>query len=159
MAFNDGVDVINMSLGSPFGTADDASAVASTNVAKAGMIVVASAGNNGANQYLTGAPSTGTGASSVAANDAHAGIPAATMVISTGHTIAAQNSTGATFADGTVLAVAVLRASYPNGTVLLGCSDSDYTSYPGGVAGKLVVTRRGTCSRVGRAIRAQRFGA
>src|SRR6266446_9233947 len=47
-AFDDGMDVINMSLGSPFGTANDASAVASTNVAKAGMIVVSSAGNSGA---------------------------------------------------------------------------------------------------------------
>src|SRR2546428_1843467 len=83
MAFDDGMDVINMSLGSPFGTADDASAVASTNVAKAGMIVVASAGNNGANQYITGSPSTGTGAISVAANDAHASFPGATMLIST----------------------------------------------------------------------------
>jgi len=158
-AFDDGMDVINMSLGSPFGTADDASAVASTNVAKAGMIVVASAGNNGTNQYLTGSPSTGTGAISVAANDAHAGFPAATMVISTDGTITAQNSNGAAFTDGTPYQVAVLRTSYPNGPVSLGCSDSDYTGYPGGVGGKLVVTLRGTCSRVGRAIRAQRFGA
>jgi subtilisin family serine protease len=158
-AFADGMDVINMSLGSPFGTADDASAVASTNVAKAGMIVVASAGNNGANQYLTGSPSTGTGAISVAANDAHAGFPAATMLISTDSTITAQNSNGAQFTDGTVLSVAVLRTSYPSGSVSRGCSDSDYMNYPGGVTGKLVVTLRGTCSRVGRAIRAQRFGA
>ena len=56
--------------------------------------------------------------------------------------------------------VAVLRDSYPNGPVSLGCSDADYTNYPGGgVAGKLVVTQRGTCSRVGRAIRAERFHA
>ena len=41
-AVNNGMDVINMSLGSPFGTADDPSAVASTNAAKAGVIVVAS---------------------------------------------------------------------------------------------------------------------
>src|SRR6266404_1477359 len=159
MAFDDGMDVINMSLGSPFGTADDASAVASTNVAKAGMIVVSSAGNNGANQYITGSPATGTGAISVAANDANTGFPGATMAISSDGTITAQNSNGASFTNGTVLPVAVLRDSYPSGPVSLGCSDSDYTSYPGGVSGKLVVTRRGTCSRVGRAIRAQRFGA
>jgi len=158
-AFDDGMDVINMSLGSPFGTANDASAVASSNVAQAGMIVVASAGNNGTNQYLAGSPSTGTGAISVAANDAHTGFPAATMAISTDGTITAQNSNGASFANGTVLPVAVLRTSYPNGPVSLGCSDSDYTNYPGGVAGKLVVTLRGTCSRVGRAIRAQQAGA
>ena len=75
MAFNDGMDVINMSLGSVFGKEDDASAVASTNVAKAGMIVVASAGNNGPNQYITGAPAAGTGAISVAASDANQQFP------------------------------------------------------------------------------------
>ena len=48
------MDVINMSLGSPFGTADDPSAVASTNAAKAGVIVVTSAGNSGPNQYIIG---------------------------------------------------------------------------------------------------------
>ena len=73
MAFDDGVDVINMSLGSPFGTADDASAVASTNVTQAGVIVVTSAGNNGPSQYITGAPGAGTGVISTAANDAGGG--------------------------------------------------------------------------------------
>jgi minor extracellular serine protease Vpr len=159
MAFDDGVDVINMSLGSSFGTADDASAVASTNVAKAGVIVVASAGNSGASQYITGSPATGSGVISVAANDAKAGSPGATMVISTDGTITAQNSNGATFTDGTVLPVAVLRDSYPSGAVSLGCSPSDYTNYPGGVAGKLVVTQRGTCARVARAIYGQQAGA
>ena len=157
MAFDDDVDVINMSLGSVFGTADDASAVASTNVAKAGVIVVASAGNNGANQYITGAPGAGTGTISVAANDATASFPGATMLISTDGTITAINANGASFSNGTILPVAVLRTSYPNGPVSLGCTDADYTNYPGGVSGKLVVTLRGTCSRVGRAIRAEQL--
>ena len=39
------MDVINMSLGSAFGSKDDPSAVASTNAAKAGVVVVTSAGN------------------------------------------------------------------------------------------------------------------
>src|SRR5439155_22442719 len=46
--------------------------------------------------------------------------------------------------------------------ISLGCADADYSSYPGGLpalSGKLVVTLRGTCSRVGRAIRAQQAGA
>src|SRR5438477_1073823 len=159
MAFNDGMDVINMSLGSPSVAADDESAAASTTVAKACMIVVSSASNSGPNQYITGSPASGTGTISIAANDAHASFPGATMAISTDGTITAQNSNGASFTNGTVLSVAVLRTSYPNGPISLGCSDADYTGYPSGVAGKLVVSLRGTCSRVGRAIRAQRFGA
>jgi minor extracellular serine protease Vpr len=159
MAFDDGMDVINMSLGSVFGTADDASAMASTNVAKAGMIVVASAGNSGGNPYITGSPASGTGAISVAANDANPGFPAATMAISTDGSITAINANGAVFADGTVLPVAVLRTSYPSGAVSLGCNPAEYPAYPGGVVGKLVVVQRGTCARVARAIFGQQAGA
>jgi minor extracellular serine protease Vpr len=158
-AFDDGMDVINMSLGSPFGTADDASAVASTNAAQAGMIVVASAGNSGPNQYITGSPATGTGAISVAANDAHTGFPGVTVAISTDGTITAQNSNAEPFSDSTTLPVAVIRDSYPSGPVSLGCSDTDFSNYPGGVAGKFVVVVRGVCARVHKAILGNKAGA
>jgi hypothetical protein len=49
--------------------------------------------------------------------------------------------------------------SYPNGPVSLGCDPADYTNYPGGVTGKMVVTIRGTCGRVHRAVLAQKAGA
>ena len=54
------MDVINMSLGSIFGSKDDPSAEAATNAARAGVVVVASAGNSGANPYLTGSPARRT---------------------------------------------------------------------------------------------------
>ena len=60
-AVDNDMDVINMSLGSSFGTNDDPSAVASTNAAKAGVIVVTSAGNSGPSQYITGSPGHGRG--------------------------------------------------------------------------------------------------
>ena len=78
------MDVINMSLGSPFGSADDPSAVASTNAAKAGVIVVTSAGNSGPSQYITGSPGTGEGAISTAATDPSPSFPAATITIPSG---------------------------------------------------------------------------
>ena len=56
------MDVINMSLGSPFGIEDEPSAVASTNAAKDGVIVVTSAGNSGPSQYIAGSPGTADGA-------------------------------------------------------------------------------------------------
>ncbi len=158
-AVENDMDVINMSLGSSFGTNTDPSAEASTNAAKAGVIVVASAGNSGPNQYITGSPASAEGAISVAANDPIATSPGATLALSTGQTIAVLNANNATFANGTVYPVAVLRNSYPSGSVSLGCSASNYTSFPGGVAGKLVVTVRGTCSRVARAIFAEQNGA
>ena len=63
---SDHVDVINMSLGSNFGTATDASATASSNAVLAGVIVVTSAGNAGDTHYIVGSPSTSSRAISVA---------------------------------------------------------------------------------------------
>ena len=95
------MDVINMSLGSPFGSASDPAAVAATNAAKDGVIVVASAGNAGPNPYITGSPGTGTGAISVAANDPTQGFPGANLALSTGATSTAIDADGAPFATGT----------------------------------------------------------
>ncbi|HSD47054.1 MAG TPA: S8 family serine peptidase, partial [Pyrinomonadaceae bacterium] len=63
---SDHVDVINMSLGSNFGTANDSSASASTNASLAGVIVVAAAGNAGDTHYIMSSPASSTRAISVA---------------------------------------------------------------------------------------------
>lgn len=65
---SDHMDVINMSLGSPLGEPDDPSAISSNNAAALGIIVVASAGNEGNHPYVTGAPAVASSAISVAAN-------------------------------------------------------------------------------------------
>jgi subtilisin family serine protease len=76
-----GMDVINMSLGSPFGRSDDPAAQAATNAARAGVIVVASAGNEGANPYMTGSPASADGAIAVAANDPLQEFPGASLAL------------------------------------------------------------------------------
>jgi subtilisin family serine protease len=63
----DHVDVINMSLGSSYGSTYDSSDIASENAAKAGIIVVASAGNEGDSQYIVGSPASADSVISVAA--------------------------------------------------------------------------------------------
>ena len=148
------MDVINMSLGSPFGSADDPSAVAASNAAKAGVIVVASAGNSGPNPYITGSPATGSGVISVAANDSTATNPGAHLALNSGN-VDAINANGVSFADGTTLPVKVLFSS--PGVVSLGCDPQEYVN--AGVTGKLVVVKRGTCARVARAIFGQQAGA
>src|SRR5207302_1797216 len=55
------------------------------------------------------------------------------------------------------LKIAVLRNA--DGTPSLGCDPAEYTNFPGGVAGMLVVTQRGTCARVARAIYGEMAGA
>ena len=52
--------MINMSLGSNFGTATDASAAASSNASLVGVIVVAAAGNAGDTHYIVSTPATST---------------------------------------------------------------------------------------------------
>jgi subtilisin family serine protease len=66
--FSDRVDVINLSLGSPYGATDDTSAVAAENAAALGVIVVASAGNSRDRSYVVGAPSVAARVVSVAAS-------------------------------------------------------------------------------------------
>ena len=166
-AVDNELDVINMSLGSPFGRATDPSAVASTNAAAAGVIVVASAGNSGANPYITGAPGAGDGAISVAAVDSSATFPAAILGLSTGASVTAINANAADLPAGP-LPIHVLRN--PDGTVSLGCNGigAGGAPLPGStpgeyaaqnVAGKIVVTVRGGCARVARAVHAQQAGA
>ena len=65
---SDHVDVINMSLGSFYGSPDDPSAVASQNAADMGIVVVASAGNDGPIPYITGSPAVGQSVVSVASS-------------------------------------------------------------------------------------------
>ncbi len=156
-AVENDMDVINMSLGSAFGTGDNASAEAASNAAKAGVVVVASAGNSGPNQYITGSPASGTGTISVAASDPVPIFPGAKIGLASGP-IDAINANGHSFTSFTGQ-LAVIRTSYPSGPVSLGCSAADYAGYSGGVAGKITVTVRGTCSRVARAILSEQAGA
>jgi minor extracellular serine protease Vpr len=65
---SDHLDVINMSLGSPFGEPADPSAISSNNAAAVGIIVATSAGNEGNFPYITGAPGVASSAISTAAN-------------------------------------------------------------------------------------------
>ncbi len=84
---SDHVDVINMSLGSNFGTSTDASAAASNNAALAGVIVVTSAGNAGDTHFITSSPGTATRAISTA-NIVDWGITTAVTTVNTPPAIA-----------------------------------------------------------------------
>ncbi|MGH2737143.1 MAG: S8 family serine peptidase, partial [Actinomycetota bacterium] len=158
-AVADGVDVVNMSIGAPFGRADEPSAEASDIASEAGTMIVASAGNDGSSAYMTGGPSVSNRSLSVAAIDASGPtLPGADIALSTGDSMTAINANEAAI-PGDPLDVAVLRTSYPDGPVALGCEPAEYANYPGGVEGKFVVTLRGTCARVARAIFGEQAGA
>lgn len=159
-AVENGLDVVNMSLGSSFGRGDDPDAVAAANAVGAGVVVVASAGNSGHNPYLTGSPGTGDGVIAVSAVDSAESFPGATVTVN-GQTVEAINANGASL-DG-IGALKVVRLGDDPATAeneALGCSAAAYTKAgitPGG--GQIGVSTRGTCARVAKAIYAQQAGA
>jgi subtilisin family serine protease len=153
-AVDNDMDVINMSLGSVFGSKDEPSAVASTNAAKAGVIVVASAGNSGPSPYVTGSPATGDGAISVAANDPYPTFPGATLTFS-GTTIPAIDANGFALPSSATFNIKVIKDVA--GTESLGCSVAAF----GGPLppNTIAVVNRGVCARVAKAIFGQQAGA
>jgi len=153
-ALKDKIDVVNMSLGSSFGTSGTAETDTVDTISKAGVMVVASAGNSGAGAYLSGAPASADRALSVAAVDARSTLAGAHAEFSkTTDELDLQNSNEADFEEGLTLPVKVLRDA--NGDISLGCDASDYA----GAQDKLVVTQRGICDRVTRAKLGQQAGA
>lgn len=65
--FSDRLDVLNLSLGSPFGDVDDISTLAIERAVQAGILVAASMGNTGDVFYSAGSPGVATRAVTVAA--------------------------------------------------------------------------------------------
>lgn len=160
-AVADGVDVINMSLGSSYGTATDPSAVASSNAIAAGVVVVASAGNAGPNPYVTGSPGVGKGVVNVAANDSTATFPGVAITLPDGSKIPALNANGMKPIPAGPFTVVHLKddPATPENEAL-GCSVAAHTSngiVPGG--NQLAVSLRGTCARVAKPIFAEQAGA
>ena len=156
-AVDNDMDVINMSLGSSFGSKDDPTAVASTNAAKAGVIVVTSAGNSGPNQYIVGSPGTADGAIATAANDPWTTLPGATLTMPTGAPIPAINANGVALAGSVGYQVKVIRDDPATpADESLGCSAAHFGAPLG--PNTIAVVYRGVCARVAKAIFGQQAG-
>jgi subtilisin family serine protease len=152
------MQVVNMSLGSDWGTDQSADAVASTNAEKAGVIIVASAGNAGRTvPYIVGSPSTGDRTLSIAAVDSKQTFPGAIVTLTPAATQTWQNSNDGALPTHSLPVQTLRNAPVPpatTGKVSLGCLESEYMDPADGsskVAGKLVVAIRGTCARIYRA--------
>ncbi|HYO44312.1 MAG TPA: S8 family serine peptidase [Candidatus Limnocylindrales bacterium] len=149
----DGIDVVNMSLGAPFGSNTDPDAVATNNLVDQGVVVVASAGNESTVPYITGAPAAATKAISVAALDALPTLPLATIDLPGATDVPGnnQNAYPALPVSGTLHVVAG-----PSSGLSLGCTPD---AYDAASAGKIVVVRRGVCVFVDKGAAAQAAGA
>jgi uncharacterized repeat protein (TIGR01451 family) len=161
--FSDHLDVINLSLGSAFGSGFSASALAADNAAAAGVVVVASAGNNGDTHFISGSPGSGSRVISVAAS-ADSGLPGP------GVRVNAPGGIAGFYVAGTP---AFGNAPPPGGTtgnVVLGLDPSDPAgplttdgcsalTNAAAVAGNIALIDRGTCGFVVKVKNAQDAGA
>ena len=147
------MDVISLSLGSAFGTEDTADAIAAENAARAGITVVAAAGNKGPAPYIADTPATGTHVIAVAAMDARQTYPNGVRVTLSSGSFADGLEDNTLPLPGGAAPLGVLKSGSGLGP---GCADADYA----GVApGALVVVARGVCSFVAKVLAAQHAGA
>ncbi|MBS0394207.1 MAG: S8 family serine peptidase [Proteobacteria bacterium] len=146
------MDVISMSLGSPFGVEDSADALAATNATRAGVTVVAAAGNEGPAPYIAGTPASGDHVLSAAAMDARETLT---------------NGVTFTLSNGVVYGVEANNLPVPSSAPLvvlksgaglaLGCSSADYQGV--NATGAVVVVSRGSCTFSSKALVAEAAGA
>nr|MBA2488231.1 S8 family serine peptidase [Chloroflexota bacterium] len=161
-----GADVINMSLGSPFGNPGSVDSLAVDGASKAGVTVVMSAGNSGPSAYITGSPGVATRGISVAAMDAVRSFPAATVEIAGGDDIdgiIANDDTDDLPVTGDLNVFADNPATPCDGDTGAGCEESgvlhDSYVFNAYVAGQIPVTFRGNGARVDRASQGDAEGA
>jgi subtilisin family serine protease len=160
-SLDNGMNVINMSLGAPFGLRNDPSAVAATNAAKAGVVVVTSAGNEGSSPYISGSPGIASNVINTAANESLGSFPGFTLSLPSGspNPITGINANGETdVTDGTQYTIVSVNDDPGTATVdeSLGCSVGSFPPPPNGNSMAVVV--RGVCARVAKAIFGQQAG-
>jgi subtilisin family serine protease len=150
---SDHLDVINMSLGSGYGSPDDPSAVSSRIASEMGMIVVASAGNAGSVPYITGAPAVAGGGVISVASTLSGG---ATLGIGTSGDVAGtheavEGTSPVRLADGSVKADLMQPADAAN---VEGC-----TTIKVDMTGKIALISRGVCAFADKSANAEAAGA
>jgi len=163
---SDHLDVINMSLGSSFGSVLNTSSIASDNAALAGVIVVTSAGNSSDTFFISGAPGAASRAIATAAS-VDGGEPAPTLLVNAPAAIAGSYlAGGATF--GQVLTASGTPPGAHNVVIALDPADGAGPSTTDGcsaitnaaaVAGNIALIDRGTCGFTVKVKNAQLAGA
>jgi subtilisin family serine protease len=159
-AIDDAVDVINMSLGSAYGQIEDDLSGASANAVRAGVVVVASAGNSADRPYITGSPAATPGVISVAQTQ----VPSARAFVLdvTGITPSAITNTAtvewAPIGGGLSGQVVRLGQGCPAGSVP-GQAGADPYFNGNSPAGRVALIDRGGCSVSLKVDRATKAGA
>jgi len=143
---SDHLDVINMSLGSQFGSPASTTAMASDNAALVGVIVVASAGNSGDTYFITGSPGV-SGRTISTASCIDNGVLAEAQVVQGANTYIAIPGSFPVPPSGQTAGIQYT-------TPVNGCA-----ALTGFVPGRIALIDRGTCTFVAKAQAAQAAGA
>jgi minor extracellular serine protease Vpr len=159
-AVADGVDIVNLSLGSAFGASGGASAIAVDRLSLAGITAVMSAGNSGGGgMYAHGSPGISESAISVANAEN-------TSVLQTAVSISRTGFTTTSFGYGTMTnspavpvagAFPIARVGAPNTAAALACNTAPPAA--GSLTGRIALIQRGTCGFYEKVINAQNAGA
>ncbi|HSF43151.1 MAG TPA: S8 family serine peptidase, partial [Thermoanaerobaculia bacterium] len=161
--FSDHLDVINMSLGSAFGSGFSASAVAADNAALAGVIVVTSAGNNGDTYFISGSPGSGNRVLATAAS-ADDGLPGPGIRVNApggiaGFYVAGTAAFGSAPPPGGTTGNVVLGLDPSDGAGVLTTDGCSPLTNAAAVAGNIALIDRGTCGFAVKVKNAQDAGA
>ena len=154
-AISDHMDVVNMSLGETYMSWPSyPTSVAAQTMQKAGVILVASAGNEGADgTFTTTTPSVSDAAISVASFE-NTNIPFHSFTTSTGATVAYTAADGGPAVPTAGLEDLALAGPDGDGSANTAC-----TQVSDAVKGKAALVSRGTCGFYDKAINAQKAGA
>ncbi|MBV8201730.1 MAG: S8 family serine peptidase, partial [Acidobacteria bacterium] len=158
---SDHLDVINMSLGAPYGGLADTSSQAADAAALVGVIVVSAQGNSGDTYFIGGSPgSAARGIAAAASVDS--GIPGAVLKVNApaaiaGNYPAAPDVFGGGAPPPSGQTADVVEVQSATGTAAQGC-DGNYTN-AGAIHGSIALIMRGSCSFQKKVANAQAAGA
>ena len=161
---SDHLDVINMSLGSAFGSVASSTAISADNAALAGVIVVTSAGNSGDTFFISGSPGSGSRVIATAAS-VDSGVSVVSVQVNSpgsiaGNYLGGSASFGPAPSGQTADAVIAVDPTTPAATC--GADPNDgccALTNAAAMSGKICVVNRGTCGFVVKAANCQAAGA
>ncbi len=155
---SDRLDIVNLSLGSSFGSNDDADAEAANRASQLDILVVAAAGNDGDTTFITSSPASATAALSVASSVDVGAVTGAFQVLQpsplAGLYPASEAAFGPDLAAGDVEGLLAVPAAGEE----LGCEPFSPAS-TSALAAKIALINRGTCTFKRKVLNAQNAGA
>jgi uncharacterized repeat protein (TIGR01451 family) len=159
--FSDHLDVINMSLGAPFGGLSDTSAQAADAAALAGVVVVSAQGNNGDTYFISGTPGVAERGIAAAAS-VDSGVNAAAVRVNAPASIAGTYAAQPAGFGGSTPPPSgqtgnVVEVQSATGTPAQGC-DKNYKN-ASAIKGSIALIMRGTCKFQAKVTNAQAAGA